>query len=142
MTIQTLKLCEIRLDGDTQPRATINQDVVGEYAEAMTEGPPSARGRHEADETDDMEYRDGMWRNLVAVREYVTARSASGDAQATELDTQLDALMHDFVAKDGALAFVAGELEPFESEREWVRPDVGWLCLSVRLRKALVGVEL
>lgn len=37
-TIQKLKLESIRLDGDTQPRATINQDVVGEYAEAMTEG--------------------------------------------------------------------------------------------------------
>ena len=38
MTTTELKLDQIRLDGDTQSRVAINQEVVAEYADAMTEG--------------------------------------------------------------------------------------------------------
>ena len=35
-----IKLCEIRLDGGTQPRAEIDQDLVSEYAECLDKLPP------------------------------------------------------------------------------------------------------
>lgn len=38
MTQQAIKLALIRIDGETQSRAFINQDAVADYAEAITEG--------------------------------------------------------------------------------------------------------
>ena len=35
-----IKLCEIRLDGGTQPRTEIDQDLVSEYAECIDQLPP------------------------------------------------------------------------------------------------------
>ena len=35
---ETLKIDRIRLDGGTQPRSTIDMDVVADYAEAMERG--------------------------------------------------------------------------------------------------------
>lgn len=35
-----IKLCEIRLDGGTQPRTEIDQDLVSEYAECLDKLPP------------------------------------------------------------------------------------------------------
>lgn len=43
MSTQLLDMAVVRIDGDTQPRAEINQEIVKEYAEAMqagTEFPP------------------------------------------------------------------------------------------------------
>ena len=38
MSIKQLQLKKIRLDGETQPRASLNEDVASECAEAMTAG--------------------------------------------------------------------------------------------------------
>ncbi|MGF6481986.1 hypothetical protein [Paraburkholderia sp. JPY419] len=99
--------------------------------------------QHEADEDDEMVYRERMWGYLEALRDYLTQRAASDDTQAAECETRFDALTTDFLIKDSAMSFVASELEPFErGEREWLCPDVDWLSLSARLHKALVGREL
>ena len=38
MTSMTMKIDEIRIDGGTQPRTSLNEDTVAEYAEALADG--------------------------------------------------------------------------------------------------------
>jgi hypothetical protein len=124
-----------------------------EVLEVALEGPVHETGatlpahaRYEADElleARELAYRDNMLEHLEAVRDYLKTRAASGDAQACGCNAWLEAFASDFLVKDTALAFVAGEIEPFErGDSDWLRPDVEWLCLSARLHKALIGEEL
>ena len=86
----TLRLDQIRIDGGTQPRAAINEDVVKDYADVLTNGgdlPPITV------------YRDGATHWLAdGFHRWHAHRKARGDTGMIEADiregTKRDAVLH------------------------------------------------
>lgn len=88
VVIKKLPLAAIRIDGDTQPRVELNEDVVSEYAETMTDGesfPPP------------VVYHDGAEYWLAdGFHRFHAARKAGVDPLQCEIrqGTRRDAILH------------------------------------------------
>jgi len=90
----TLRLDQIRIDGGTQPRATINEDVVKDYADVLQAGdnlPPVTV------------YRDGATHWLAdGFHRWHATRKARGETGVIEADiregTKRDAVLHSVAA--------------------------------------------